>query len=49
MKGGMYIRQNCTIGGSGSSYVYGLVQENFRKDMPMLECVEFVKKSKFAH
>lgn len=42
--GGMLIRQACTIGGSGSSYIYGLVRENYRENMPKEECVEFVKK-----
>jgi 20S proteasome subunit beta 1 len=45
--GGMVIRQSCTIGGSGSSYIYGHVKENYRENMPKEECVEFVKKSIF--
>ncbi|KAJ6641689.1 Proteasome subunit beta type-6 [Pseudolycoriella hygida] len=43
--GGMLIRQNCTIGGSGSAYVYGFVKEFYRERMAKDECVEFVKKT----
>lgn len=43
--GGMCVRQSCTIGGSGSSYVYGFIREYFREKMPKEECVEFVRKS----
>lgn len=43
--GGMCVRQSCTIGGSGSSYVYGFIREHFRKNMQRDECIEFVKKS----
>lgn len=44
--GGMCVRQSCTIGGSGSSYVYGFVREFYRENMERDECIEFVKKSK---
>lgn len=44
--GGMCVRQSCTIGGSGSSYVYGYVREFYRENMERDECIEFVKKSK---
>lgn len=44
--GGMCIRQACTIGGSGSSFVYGFIRENYHEGMEKEECVEFVKKSK---
>jgi len=43
----MLIRQSCTIGGSGSSFIYGFVREHFREKMPQEECVEFVKKAVF--
>lgn len=43
--GGMCVRQSCTVGGSGSSYVYGFVREFFRENMEQAECIEFVKKS----
>lgn len=45
--GGMCIRQACTIGGSGSSFVYGFIRENYREGMEKEECVEFVKKTVF--
>ncbi|XP_050078459.1 proteasome subunit beta type-6 [Anopheles maculipalpis] len=45
--GGMQIRQSVTIGGSGSSYIYGFVKENYREGMARDACVEFVKKSIF--
>lgn len=44
--GGMLIRQHCTIGGSGSSYVYGFIREFYREGMQKDEGIEFVKKSK---
>jgi len=43
--GGMLVRQHCTIGGSGSSYVYGFIREFYRHAMPKEECMEFVKKT----
>jgi len=43
--GGMLIRQSCTIGGSGSSYVYGFIREFYREGMQKEECIEFVKKT----
>ncbi|XP_037044281.1 proteasome subunit beta type-6 [Bradysia coprophila] len=43
--GGMLVRQSCTIGGSGSSYVYGFIREFYREGMQKDECVEFVKKT----
>lgn len=42
--GGMMIRQPYTIGGSGSSYIYGLVRELYRPGMKKEECIEYVKK-----
>jgi len=46
--GGMCVRQSCAIGGSGSTYIYGFVDANFRKDMTKEECHEFVKTGKSA-
>ena len=43
----MVIRQSCTIGGSGSSFIYGYVRENFKEKMEKEACVEFVKKAVF--
>lgn len=45
--GGMCVRQNVSIGGSGSSYVYGYVDANYRPGMTKDDCLEFVQKSKF--
>lgn len=42
--GGMLTHESCTIGGSGSSYIYGFVKEHYRLGMQMEECVDFVKK-----
>lgn len=44
--GGMCVRQEVTIGGSGSSYVYGYVDANYKKGMTKEECVQFVTNSK---
>lgn len=44
--GGMCTRQKCTIGGSGSSYIYGFVREFYKENMQKDECIEFVKKCK---
>lgn len=44
--GGMCVRQKCTIGGSGSSYIYAFVKEFFKDRMQKDDCVEFVKKGK---
>lgn len=43
--GGMLVRQPCSIGGSGSSYVYGYVDSNFKMGMTKEECIEFTKNS----
>lgn len=43
--GGMCVRQKVSIGGSGSSYIYGFVDANYREDMSKEECAEFVKKA----
>lgn len=41
----MLRREKCTIGGSGSSFIYGHVRENFKENMAKEECIEFVKRS----
>ncbi|XP_077294832.1 proteasome beta1 subunit [Arctopsyche grandis] len=43
--GGMCVRQPCSIGGSGSSYVYGYVDANFKEGMTEKEAVDFVTKT----
>eukprot|EP00698_Gefionella_okellyi_P018478 TRINITY_DN553_c0_g1_i1.p1 TRINITY_DN553_c0_g1~~TRINITY_DN553_c0_g1_i1.p1 ORF type:complete len:213 (+),score=46.56 TRINITY_DN553_c0_g1_i1:47-685(+) len=40
--GGMVVRQPFSIGGSGSTYIYGFCDAHFRKGMNQEQCVEFV-------
>ncbi|XP_050414925.1 proteasome subunit beta type-6 [Patella vulgata] len=40
--GGMVIRQPFAIGGSGSTYLYGYVDSQFKKNMTKEECLPFV-------
>ena len=44
--GGMIVRQAIAIGGSGSTYIYGFVDAEFKEGMSRDDCVEFVKKCK---
>lgn len=44
--GGMCVRQQVSIGGSGSSYIYGYVDANFKPGMTKEQCVDFVTKCK---
>lgn len=44
--GGMCIRRNYAIGGSGSSYVHGYIREYYRDNMTEQETINFVKKGK---
>ncbi|XP_031441498.1 proteasome subunit beta type-9 [Clupea harengus] len=39
---GLLSRQPFAVGGSGSSYIYGFVDAEYRKDMSRTECQEFV-------
>ncbi|XP_063902255.1 proteasome subunit beta type-6-like [Zophobas morio] len=41
--GGMCIRQPFAIGGSGSSYIYGYCDSNYRQGMSKEECLNFCK------
>ncbi|XP_051172205.1 proteasome subunit beta type-6 [Leptopilina boulardi] len=41
--GGMCVRQPISIGGSGSTYVYGYVDANYKPNMTRDECVELVQ------
>lgn len=43
--GGTIMRQKFAIGGSGSTYIYGLVDSMYREGMSKAECKEFVKKA----
>jgi 20S proteasome subunit beta 1 len=47
--GGMCVREKCSIGGSGSSYIYGFRKEFYRDDMNKEDCVDFVKNGKDFH
>lgn len=44
--GGTIMNQKYAIGGSGSSYIYGLMDANYRVGMSKEECKSFVKKCK---
>ena len=37
------MRQSASIGGSGSTYLYGFMDANYRPGMSKEECVELVK------
>lgn len=43
--GGMCVREKIAIGGSGSSYIYGFVDSNYKENMTKEECVQFVTKA----
>lgn len=45
--GGMCVRQPVSIGGSGSSYVYGYVDSHYKPGMSQEECVKFITNSKY--
>lgn len=40
--GGMLIGQPFTIGGSGSTYIYGYMDAKYKPDMSRDECVQYV-------
>uniref|UniRef100_A0A4W4DTT7 Proteasome subunit beta n=1 Tax=Electrophorus electricus TaxID=8005 RepID=A0A4W4DTT7_ELEEL len=39
--GGMLVRQPVSVGGSGSSYIYGFIDSNYRSGMSKEECLRF--------
>lgn len=41
--GGMCLRQPVTIGGSGSTYIYGYVDATYKPNMAQNACLEFTK------
>lgn len=45
--GGTLQRQKFSIGGSGSTYIYGHVDAAFKENMTREECQAFVKKGAF--
>jgi len=44
--GGMIVRQRVASAGSGSTYIYGYVDSQFKENMTKEECVDFVTKGK---
>jgi 20S proteasome subunit beta 1 len=42
--GGLLVRQPVTLGGSGSTYIWGYMDDNFRPNMTQQECYDFVLK-----
>lgn len=42
--GGLLVRQPVTLGGSGSTYIWGYVDNNYRPNMTKQECFDFVLK-----
>lgn len=45
--GGSLHKQDYAIAGSGSTYIYGLCQKNFKQDMTKEECVLFIKNCEY--
>ncbi|XP_078284000.1 proteasome subunit beta type-6-like [Rhinoraja longicauda] len=43
--GGMMVRQPFSIGGSGSTYIYGYVDSSYKPGMTKEECVEFTTRA----
>eukprot|EP00917_Polyrhabdina_sp_WS-2016_P001413 GHVP01002917.1.p1 GENE.GHVP01002917.1~~GHVP01002917.1.p1 ORF type:complete len:213 (+),score=39.96 GHVP01002917.1:51-641(+) len=43
--GGSLHNQSFTIGGSGSAFIYGYCDANYKEEMTREECIDFVKKS----
>ena len=44
--GGMCVRQQVSIGGSGSSYIYGFMDANYKPGMTKEQCMELVTNGK---
>lgn len=45
--GGMLISQPVTVGGSGSTYIYGYVDAKYKPNMTREECQQFATNGKF--
>ncbi len=43
--GGTLLKLDCAAGGSGSTFIHGFIDDQFRKNMSRGECKEFVKKA----
>lgn len=46
--GGMLISQPVTIGGSGSTYIYGYVDAKYKPNMSKEECLQFATNGTFV-
>ncbi|XP_064208994.1 proteasome subunit beta type-6-like isoform X2 [Anguilla rostrata] len=46
--GGMLVRQPVSVGGSGSSYIYGFMDSNYKAGMNKEECLRFTAEGKGA-
>ncbi|KAK8807219.1 hypothetical protein WA158_003978 [Blastocystis sp. Blastoise] len=42
---GSLIKDRIALGGSGSSYIYGFVDSNYRDNMTQEECLDFIRKA----
>lgn len=47
--GGMIMRQKVAIGGSGSTYIYGYIDQEYKEGMTKEECINFCKRGLFHH
>lgn len=45
----MCFKQSLAVGGSGSTFIYGYVDANFRPGMTEDECRQFMSKSKYIN
>lgn len=45
--GGTLLQQKFAVGGSGSTYIFGLLDATYKENMSKTECQNFVKKCKF--
>ncbi|XP_037068249.1 proteasome subunit beta type-6-like [Pollicipes pollicipes] len=43
--GGMMVRQKVASGGSGSTYIYGFLDSNYRPDFSQEDCVDFIRRA----
>lgn len=46
--GGTMVRQKVAFGGSGSTYIYGWVDERYRPGMTKEECIAFVRDGEYG-
>ena len=40
----MMVRQKVASGGSGSTYIYGFLDSNYKPDFTAEQCVDFIRK-----